>query len=149
MTLSRLAIWLNRIVLLAAGLLLGIVGRKFIVDPVGSAGASGILLGSAVAITNMRASFGAFPLACSIIAFSCLIPTRRQLVGLSLIATVIGVAFATRVYGILIDGTLAPSLRVLFAEGALFSLAVLAILMELRRRRGQKFSRVARSDRDR
>lgn len=132
---SRHSIWLNRLVLLSASALLGLVGQKFIVDPVGSAGASGILLGSAVAITNMRASFGAFPLACGLIAFSCLISSRRHFAGLLLIATIIGVALAVRVYGVLTDGTLMASLRVLLAEGTLFSLAVVSILGELRKRR--------------
>jgi len=130
-----LSIWLSRLVLLSATVLLAMVGRKFIVDPVGSAGASGIVLSSAVAITNMRASFGAFHLACGLIAFSCLISRRRHFVGLLLIATVIGVALFVRVYGVATDHTLTASLRVLLAEGALFSLAVVAILGELRKRR--------------
>jgi Prokaryotic cytochrome b561 len=59
---SWFAPWLNRFVLFAAALALAMIGRKFITDPVGAATASNMTLGSALAVTNMRASFGAFPL---------------------------------------------------------------------------------------
>jgi hypothetical protein len=135
MTFSRFAPWLNRFVLLAATLVLAMIGRKFITDPVGAAAAANISLGSALAVTNMRASFGAFPLGCAIVAFACVISTRRHLAGLSFVATIIGVALAVRIFGVLMDGTLSESVRVLFAEGALLSFSVIGILAELSRRR--------------
>jgi hypothetical protein len=51
--------WVSRAVLLAALVVLTLIGRKFIGDPVGAAADSNIVLNSPLAVTNMRASFGA------------------------------------------------------------------------------------------
>jgi hypothetical protein len=130
MKISRVAPWLSRFVLLAATLILLMIGRKFIGDPVGAGEASNIVLGSPLAVTNMRASFGAFPLGCAIFAFLCLLTGGRRLLGLSFVATIIGTALAVRIFGVITDGTLTESLRLLVAEGILLSLSVVAILGE-------------------
>lgn len=97
---SRVAPWLSRLVLLAATFILVMIGRKFIGDPVGAAAASNMLLGSPLAITNMRASFRAFPLGCAIFTFLCLVSADRRLTGLSFVAIIIGTALAVRVFGV-------------------------------------------------
>jgi hypothetical protein len=65
---------------------------------------------SALALTITRVGFGAFPLAFSILTLACLISTRRLLAGLSLVGTILGVALAVRIFGVLVDGTARQSI---------------------------------------
>jgi hypothetical protein len=133
--LSRIAPWLARIVLAGAAFILAMIARKFIADPVGAAAASQIHLGSALAMTNMRASFGAFPLGCALIAAGSLASSRLHLSGLVTVATVIGSALVVRLGGVLSDGTFAQSRTVLSAEAGLFLFSAVAIIAELSHRR--------------
>jgi hypothetical protein len=71
--------WFSRAVLLLATLVLALISRKFITDPVGAATASTMTLDSPLAITNMRASFGAFPLGCAIFTLTCLVLAKQRL----------------------------------------------------------------------
>jgi hypothetical protein len=96
---------------------------------VGAVQGSGIALNTPMALTTMRASFGAFPLACGIVALVCLVSGRRNRMGLWFISIVIGIVLAVRCYGIEIDGTLSGNQRVLSAELVLFSIAVVALLI--------------------
>jgi hypothetical protein len=130
----RAAPWLSRLALGAAAFVLAMIARKFIVDPVGAAAASKISLGSALAVTNMRASFGAFPLGCALVAAGALTSRRRHLAGLATVASVIGAALAVRIYGVLIDATFRESRVVLAAEAGLLILALVAIAAELKGR---------------
>jgi hypothetical protein len=66
--------------------------------------------------------------------------TRRHLAGLSFVATVIGVALVVRIFGVLSDGTLNESLRVLSAETVLLSLSVIGLCAEFSRRRYQEMT---------
>jgi hypothetical protein len=116
-------------VLFGAAMLLISIGLKFITNPVGAGAASGIVLTSPLAHTNMRASFGAFPLAGGLIAFSCLLSSRRHLIGLSVTATTIGTALAVRIFGVIADGTLGPSIVVLVAESVLLAFCGAAIVL--------------------
>jgi Domain of unknown function (DUF4345) len=124
----RIAIvpWISRAVLLAALIVLTLIGRKFIGDPVGAAEASNMALGSPLAITNMRASFGAFPLGCALFVLVCLVTSSLRKTGLMFVALIIGTALAVRIFGVVADGTLAESSRVLAAETVLFCLSVAA-----------------------
>jgi Domain of unknown function (DUF4345) len=128
--LSRIAPWISRLVLLAATFILVMIGRKFIGDPAGAADASNMVLGSPLAVTNMRASFGAFPLGCAIFSFLCLFQADRRLTGLLFVAIIIGTALAVRIFGVMADGTLAESLRLIVAESVLLGLSLIAILGE-------------------
>jgi uncharacterized membrane protein YhaH (DUF805 family) len=129
--LTRSAPWLGRLALGASGFILLMIAGKFIADPVGAAAQSGTHLDSAVAITNMRASFGAFPLGLALIAFASLTSRRLHLAGLSMVATVLACALSVRTYGILTDGTLAESRTVLLAEAVLLTLCLCAIVIAL------------------
>jgi hypothetical protein len=111
------------------------IGRKFIGDPVGAATASNMVLGSPLAITNMRASFGAFPLGCAFFAFLCLVSAGRRLTGLFFVAIIIGTALIVRGFGVIADGTFTESLPLLIAEGVLLGLSLIAILGEFSVRR--------------
>jgi hypothetical protein len=132
---AALAPWLGRAVLLAATLVFAMIGRKFIADPVGAAAASDITLGSAVAVTNMRASFGAFPLGCALVTLACLVSARRQVAGLAFVAIMIGCVLAVRILGVLADGSLAASEVVLTAESVLLALALAGLAAHAVRRR--------------
>jgi uncharacterized protein DUF4345 len=123
---DRVMPWISRAVLLAALTVLALISRKFIGHPVDAAAASDMTLGSPLAITNMRASFGAFPLGCALFVLVCLVTSSLRRTGLAFVALIVGTALAVRVFGIVADGTLTESLRVLIAETVLLSLSLAA-----------------------
>jgi Domain of unknown function (DUF4345) len=123
--------WFSRGVLIAATLILTLISRKFITDPVGAAAASAMTLDSPLAITNMRASFGAFPLGCAIFTLICLLSPHRRITGLYFVVTVIATALVVRLFGVVADGTFAESAQVLGAEAVLVILSVVALYLEL------------------
>jgi len=118
--------WLSRAVLIAALVILTLIGRKFIGDPVGAAADSNIALNSPLAVTNMRASFRAFPLGCALFVLVCLITSSLRKTGLAFVALIVGTALAVRIFGIIADGTLAESLRLVVAETVLLVLSLAA-----------------------
>jgi len=123
---DRIASWISRAVLLAALTVLAMISRKFIGHPVDAAAASDITLGSPVAITNMRASFGAFPLGCALFVLVCLVTSSLRKTGLVFVALIVGTALAVRLFGVVADGTFAESLRLLIAETVLLGLSLAA-----------------------
>ena len=123
---DRIVPWISRAVLLAAITVLSLISRKFIGHPVDAAAASDMTLGSPIAITNMRASFGAFPLGCALFVLVCLVTSSLRKTGLIFVALIVGTALVVRVFGVVADGTLAESLRVLIAETVLLGLALAA-----------------------
>ena len=127
---KRFSPWFSRAVLLVATVVLALIGRKFITDPVGAAAASTMTLGSPLAITNMRASFGAFPLGCAIFTLTCLLLAQRRTTGLFFVTTIIGTALIVRLYGVMTDGTFAASIPVLIAETVLILLSGVALYLE-------------------
>jgi hypothetical protein len=123
---GRIAPWISRVVLLAALAVLTLISRKFIGHPVDAAAASDITLGSPLAITNMRASFGAFPLGCALFVLVCLVTSSLRTTGLVFVALIVGTALAVRLFGVVADGTFAASLPVLIAETVLLALSLAA-----------------------
>jgi hypothetical protein len=123
---SRVVPWISRAVMLFAVVVLSLISRKFIGHPVDAAAASDMTLGSPLAITNMRASFGAFPLGCALFVLVCLVTSSLRKTGLIFVALIVGTALAVRVFGVVADGTLAESLRVLIAETVLLGLSIAA-----------------------
>src|ERR1700741_52250 len=79
---DRVIPWVSRAVLMAAFIVLTLISRKFIGHPVDAAAASGITLGSKLAVTTMRASFGAFPLGCALFVLLCLVASSLRATGL-------------------------------------------------------------------
>jgi len=136
--LCRFTPWLIRLILGAATLIFTLIGVKYITDPVRAAASFNISLGSAPAITSMRVGFGAFPVGFAIIVASCLVSTSRLLLGLYFVATIIGVATAARVLGIVVDGAAPESVVLLRPEVALLALSVVGVLLESGRRRHQR-----------
>ncbi len=123
---DRIMPWISRAVLLAALTVLALISRKFIGHPVDAASASDMTLGSPLAITNMRASFGAFPLGCALFVLVCLVTSSLRRTGLLFVALIAGTALAVRVFGVVTDGTLLESLRLLIAETVLLILSLAA-----------------------
>jgi len=126
MTSAKVVPWISRAILLLALVVLTLIGRKFIGNPVEAAAASGITLGSPLAVTNMRASFGAFPLGCALFILVCLLTSGLRRTGLVFVALIVGTALAVRIFGIVADGTLAESMRVTVAESVLLCLSLAA-----------------------
>jgi len=131
----RFTPWLTRLILGAATLIFTLIGVKYITDPVRAAASFNISLGSAAAVTSMRVGFGAFPVGFAIIVASCLVSTSRLLLGLYFVVTIIGVATAARVLGIVVDGAAPESVFLLRPEVALLGLSVIGVLLEAGRRR--------------
>jgi hypothetical protein len=123
---KRVIPWISRTVMLAALVVLTLISRKFIAYPVDAAAASNITLGSPLAVTNMRASFGAFPLGCALFVLVCLVTSSLRKTGLVFVALIVGTALAVRIFGIVADGTLAESMRVVIAETLLLGLSLAA-----------------------
>jgi len=131
---SRVLSILRRVPLVMATLIFTLVGFRNLTNPVGNAAAAGISFHSPGGITAVRIGFGAFPLAFAILAFSCLISTRRLLTGLYMVLTVIGVVTAARLFGVLFDHSAAQVARLLIPETILLILSVIAIRLEEARR---------------
>jgi len=128
----RCQLWLARVALLLATLILAAIARKNIMDPAAAAAASSMALQSPLAYTNMRASFGAFPLGCAVFTLTCLTRRRLYAIGLYFVLALIGTALLIRGYGVMVDGTIGPSLRVLAAESVIFLLSAAALIGVLR-----------------
>src|SRR6516164_4165925 len=127
---DRIVPWISRAVLLAAITVLALISRKFISHPLDAAAASDMTLGSPLAITNMRASFGAFPLGCALFVLTCLVTSSLRRTGLVFVALIIGTALAVRIFGTLADGSLAQSVHLLVAETVMLSLNLAAYVGE-------------------
>src|SRR5882672_11060418 len=74
--LSKIGIWMNRIVLLFVSVLFFSIGMRNILSPLKSALKSDISLNSATALSVARVSLGAFPLGFAIIIFASLFLKR-------------------------------------------------------------------------
>jgi Domain of unknown function (DUF4345) len=118
--------WISRAVMFAALVVLSLISSKFIGHPADAAAASNIILGSPLAITNMRASFGAFPLGCALFLLVCLLTSSLRRTGLVFVMLIIGTALVVRIFGAVADGTFAESLRLLIAETVMFGLSLAA-----------------------
>lgn len=135
---SRGVIWFNRLVLLAATFIMTMIAVRTLRDPVGSTLSQGIVLSSPTAVTIARVGFGGFPLGFAIALAGCLASTRRLLGGLLLLAAIMAAATATRLQGIVLDGATPYNLLLLRPEIAFCVLSTVGIVLELRRRRGER-----------
>ena len=135
--LTCFAPWISRLVLLGATFVFAMIGLRYIGDPVHASAATGVTLTSALASTTTRVASGAFPLGLAIFTFACLISTRRLLVGVSLVATVIATAIVVRIFALITDGATPDSTRLFLPEAALLTLAAAGIVLERARRRNR------------
>ena len=130
---TRRTVWFGRAVLGAAALLMIRIGLEYLGNPVGAVAPRGITLGSAEAITMMRAIGGTF-LAMAIAFALSLASERRLLSGLGLLVIFASTLTATRLIGVVLDGPAPFTLLVLKPEVALVVLSTSAFLL-LRRGR--------------
>jgi len=122
--------WLTRIILIAPTLIFALIAFKYIAHPVQTATEVGISINKPLAVTILRFGFGGFPLACSIYILFCLLSARRVLTGFGFAITIISVALAVRVFGMLIDGTVAESMRLVRAETVMLVLFIVGTIIE-------------------
>lgn len=113
---ARAALITGRIVLGVASLLLTMIGLKYILDPVGSATASGMTSLSSLGVTNMRAGVGGFALGFALIAATCALVASRTANGLFFLIVVFGTVLFVRLVGALNDGTIGQSARIIIPE---------------------------------
>lgn len=135
---SRVVIWFNRFVLTAATFVMTMIAIRNLRDPIGATLPLGIALASPSAVTIVRVGFGGFPLGFAIALLGCLVATRRLLTGMSLVLAVVGGATIARVQGLMLDGATPYNLGLLRPEIAMVSLSIVGIVLELRRRRGER-----------
>ena len=127
---SRLAPWINRLVLAAVTLIFARIGLRYITDPVGASAATGVVLSSELASTVTRIGFGAFPLAFALFSFGCLLSARRLRIGVSLAATVVTTAIVVRLFSVAVDGPAPQSLRLFIPEAIILLLSLTGLLLE-------------------
>lgn len=132
---SQGLIWFERLVLAAGTLIMTMIALRTLRDPIGMTLPLGIALNAPTAITVVRVGFGGFPLGFAIALFSCLISTRRLLIGVSLVAAVMAATMVARIQGLMVDGVTAYNLARLPPEIAMLTLSLVAIVLERRRRR--------------
>ena len=127
---SRVAFVLRRAPLVMVTVIFTLISLRYLSDPVRAAAAAGISFTSPGGVTVARIGFAAFPLSFAMLAFSCLISTRRLLAGLYMVLTVVAVVTAVRILGILLDHSASENARLLVPESVLLILSVIAIRLE-------------------
>ena len=134
---AHFAPWINRLVLAAATLIFTTIGLRYITDPVRASAAIGATLSTGLAATTMRIGFGAFPLAFAIFSFACLLSTRRLLIGVSLVTTVVTTAIVVRLIGMVADGAVPQSVRLFVPEAVILLLSISGFILEGARLKNQ------------
>ena len=127
-------VWVGRVVLGLAGLLLLRVGLGLTIDPVRAVTEQGIALPSPSAISSMRAVGGGF-VGIGLLLLAHLAARRWLRSGLILLLTFAGALTAGRLVGLALDGPAPFTLKVLKPEVALVVLSGLALLTTFRRQR--------------
>ena len=122
--------WLTRLILIPPTFIFTMIAVRTIAHPAQMAATAGISLNSPLAFTILRIGFGAFPLGCALFTLSCLLSTRRLLIGLGFVSTMMSVALVVRIFGIFVDGTARESLRLVIVEGVLLALTLVGVAVE-------------------
>ena len=130
----HLWVWVSRVVLGLAGLLLLRVGFGLMFDPVRAVMEQGIALPSPSAVTSMRAVGGGF-VGVGLLLLATLASQRWIRSGLILLLTFAGALTAGRLVGLALDGPAPFTLKVLKPEVALVALSGLALLTTFKRQR--------------
>jgi hypothetical protein len=130
----RISPWISRLIVLVVAGLFTAISLKFILDPQGSATASGITIEPGLAYTSTRTGFGGFPLGFALILVFCLFSSWRLLAALSFIATVTAVILFVRLYAAATDHTFAASAYLLAPEAAITVVSLLGVWLEWTRR---------------
>src|SRR6267378_7363851 len=131
----KISPWLIRLMLTPPTFIFAMIASRYLLNPVQAATAVGISFVTPLGMTIARVGFGAFPLACALFTFSCLISSRRLLTGLGFVATVMSAALVVRVFGMLADGTTKENMHLVIAELVFLVLMLVGVFIEMGRRR--------------
>ena len=131
----KISPWVIRLMLTPPTFIFAMIASRYLLNPVQAATAVGISFVTPLGMTIARVGFGAFPLACALFTFSCLISSRRLLTGLGFVATVMSAALVVRVFGMLADGTTKENMHLVIAELVFLVLMLVGVLIEMGRRR--------------
>jgi len=131
---SRVAAVFIRIPIVALTLVFGLVGIQYLIAPVQTAAGAGIILTSPGAATVARIGFGAFPFAFAALFVVCLVSPGRILLGLQAELILLTIVMATRIFG-MTAGYSTETGKLLLPEAVMAALCVLAIRLELKRRK--------------
>ena len=134
-SLSKIGIWINRIVLLFVSVLLFTIGMKNILSPLTNALKSDIILNSATALSVARVSMGAFPLGLAIIIFTSLFLKRGIFGGVLSVFIIAVITTIVRIISLQIDGHSDFGEKVLIPEIILTILSGIGLYLELYRRK--------------
>lgn len=129
---TRARLWFARGTLGFATLIFAMIGAKYVLHPAAAAAESGLSFLGAFGRTNLRAGVGGFTLGCGLVTLACLLSAERLRTGLWFILAMVVPVLIVRLYGVAVDGTLQPSLRILVAEAVLFILASLGLVLARR-----------------
>jgi hypothetical protein len=132
---SRTKMIISRVPLAMMALTFTSIAVRYMIAPVQAAATAGITFTSADGITVARVGFAAFPLAFALLALFCLLSERRILFGLVITLTVLSVVIATRAIGIALDHSGMANARLFIPEGVMTGLSIVAMRIELQRRR--------------
>ena len=133
--LSKIGIWMNRIVLLFVSVLFFSIGMRNILSPLKSALKSDISLNSATALSVARVSLGAFPLGFAIIIFASLFLKRGIFGGVLSVFIIVVITTIVRITSLQIDGHSDFGEKVLIPEIILTILSGIGLYLELYRRK--------------
>jgi hypothetical protein len=135
-TFWRAAPWLARVPLVLSIPFMLYLAAQWLLDPASVAviASSDIHLETHAAVTNLRGTGALFvPLAG--IMGACVASQERVLLGLRLLATIIGGAFVVRWGIVALDGMTPLLARILRGEATLLGLSLAGLLLETKRRR--------------
>ena len=132
---TTLVRWLSRVTLGVASFVFLLIASKYVLDPVSAASASGLSVPTLLGQTNMRAGVGGFALGSAIIALVCLASPVRLRIGLWFVVGILGPVLLVRLYGVVSDGTLEASVRILVPETVLLLLASTSLALSRQRDR--------------
>lgn len=127
--------WITRLMLVPPVVIFAMVGLRHIVNPAESATLSGIAFSSPLGATITRVGLGGFPLACSLFILYCLASRQRVTTGLRFVVMLVSVVLVVRVFGMLADGTVHESMRLVRAEIVLLGLFVVGLFFDFATRR--------------
>jgi hypothetical protein len=133
--LSKIGIWLNRIVIMAVSVLFLTLGIKNLFHPLINAMKSDIILNSSTALSVARVSMGAFPLALAIVLLTSLFSKPQIFRGILTVFIFIVVTTIARIASLQIDGHSEFGLKVLIPEIIITILSTVGLYLELRRRK--------------
>ena len=124
----------SRAPLVMVTVIFGLIALRYLTDPIEAASKAGITFTSPGGVTVARVGFAAFPLAFSVIVFSCLLSRRHLLAGLYMVLILSGIVMAVRILGMVLQHS-SETAVLLVPEMVLMTLSIIGLRLELARAR--------------